>query len=195
MRRLRTLADKYYGQDPAKGRLRQVWGLLPKDERKGGMRRFASCAQALELSLLATAGLARVPAGGGALTAAWCLPPQLAAPPTARPPPPPFTLEQPPPLPRTPNPPPRPAPLQIIDETFGRIRGAAARDNAVWARGDGTRGYAQLTTEFIPIRCAASCHDSLFEKRSVAMRTGAPPAAKLPFEPMLQVYAPAASDA
>jgi hypothetical protein len=43
---------------------------------------------------------------------------------------------------------------QIIDETWARIKDAAARDNAKWARGDGTRGYAQLTTEFIPIRRA-----------------------------------------
>jgi hypothetical protein len=49
--------------------------------------------------------------------------------------------------------PPAPAiPPQIIDETWAAIRDAAARDNAKWARGDGTRGYAQLTTEFIPIR-------------------------------------------
>lgn len=44
---------------------------------------------------------------------------------------------------------------QIIDETWARVAPAAARDNAVWGRGDGGRGYRQLTTEFIPIRCGA----------------------------------------
>jgi hypothetical protein len=43
----------------------------------------------------------------------------------------------------------------MIDETWGSIKDAAARDNAKWGRGDGTRGYQQLTTEFIPIRSAA----------------------------------------
>ncbi|KAI8471595.1 MAG: coth protein-domain-containing protein [Monoraphidium minutum] len=41
---------------------------------------------------------------------------------------------------------------QIIDDTWGTIREAAARDNQRWGRGDGTRGYTQLTTEFIPVR-------------------------------------------
>lgn len=41
---------------------------------------------------------------------------------------------------------------QIIDETWARIKAAAALDNQKWGRGDGSRGYAQLTTEFIPIR-------------------------------------------
>jgi hypothetical protein len=42
---------------------------------------------------------------------------------------------------------------QIVDATWARIRDAAARDKARWARGDGSRGYAQITGEFIPIRC------------------------------------------
>ncbi|KAF8057939.1 hypothetical protein HT031_005885 [Scenedesmus sp. PABB004] len=44
------------------------------------------------------------------------------------------------------------APAQIIDATRARIEAAAAADNALWGRGDGSRGYAQLVTEFIPIR-------------------------------------------
>lgn len=40
----------------------------------------------------------------------------------------------------------------MIDTLWGRIKGAAAKDNQVWKRGDGSRGYTQLTTEFIPIR-------------------------------------------
>lgn len=41
---------------------------------------------------------------------------------------------------------------QLVDSTWGRIKGFAAQDNAVWQAGDGTRGYQQITTEFIPIR-------------------------------------------
>ncbi|KIZ02309.1 hypothetical protein MNEG_5654 [Monoraphidium neglectum] len=39
---------------------------------------------------------------------------------------------------------------QIIDETWARIKDAAARDNAKWARGDGTRGAKQLLQTYAP---------------------------------------------
>jgi hypothetical protein len=42
--------------------------------------------------------------------------------------------------------------LQLVDTTWNRIKGFAARDNAIWKQGDGTHGYTQITTEFIPIR-------------------------------------------
>eukprot|EP00775_Hariotina_reticulata_P008887 gene8887-9065_t len=41
---------------------------------------------------------------------------------------------------------------QIIDTQWAKISNVAAQDNLVWQRGDGSRGYQQLTTEFIPIR-------------------------------------------
>jgi hypothetical protein len=40
----------------------------------------------------------------------------------------------------------------MIDALYTKIQPVAAQDNAVWQRGDGSRGYKQLTTEFIPIR-------------------------------------------
>ena len=48
------------------------------------------------------------------------------------------------------------APCQVIDEMYERIRPAAARDDGIWGRGDGSRGLTQLTQEFIPIRWAAA---------------------------------------
>lgn len=42
--------------------------------------------------------------------------------------------------------------LQLVDATWNRIKGFAAMDNAIWKQGDGSRGYQQITTEFIPIR-------------------------------------------
>lgn len=41
---------------------------------------------------------------------------------------------------------------QLVDSTWARIRPLAAQDNTIWKQGDGSRGYAQITTEFIPIR-------------------------------------------
>jgi hypothetical protein len=40
----------------------------------------------------------------------------------------------------------------LVDTTWNRIKGLAAQDNTVWKVGDGSRGYQQITTEFIPIR-------------------------------------------
>jgi hypothetical protein len=42
--------------------------------------------------------------------------------------------------------------VQIIDDHYNRIKGVATADNAKWGGGDITRGYTQLTTEYIPIR-------------------------------------------
>lgn len=42
--------------------------------------------------------------------------------------------------------------VQLVDATWNRIKGFAAQDSAIWKQGDGTRGYTQITTEFIPIR-------------------------------------------
>lgn len=42
--------------------------------------------------------------------------------------------------------------LQLVDSTWNRIKGFAAQDNTIWKAGDGTRGYTQIATEFIPIR-------------------------------------------
>jgi hypothetical protein len=39
-----------------------------------------------------------------------------------------------------------------VDTTWNRIKGFTAADNAVWKVGDGSRGYQQITQEFIPIR-------------------------------------------
>lgn len=41
---------------------------------------------------------------------------------------------------------------QMVDALYAKIQPVAALDNTVWQRGDGSRGYKQITTEFIPIR-------------------------------------------
>jgi hypothetical protein len=40
----------------------------------------------------------------------------------------------------------------MVDALYTKIPPVAAKDNAVWKRGDGSRGYKQITEEFIPIR-------------------------------------------
>lgn len=42
--------------------------------------------------------------------------------------------------------------MQVIDALWQKIQAVAAMDNQVWQHGDGSRGYLQITTEFIPIR-------------------------------------------
>jgi hypothetical protein len=40
----------------------------------------------------------------------------------------------------------------MVDALYTKIQPVAAKDNTVWKRGDGSRGYKQITEEFIPIR-------------------------------------------
>ncbi|KAF6266395.1 coth protein-domain-containing protein [Scenedesmus sp. NREL 46B-D3] len=106
LRRLRTLADKYYGQD----RLRQVGGGAVGARRgpgfgRAGVRRH----------------VARATATGSSRGSMQAAPVAVGA-------------------------------LQMVDALYRTIQPVAALDNAVWQRGDGSRGYKQITEEFIPIR-------------------------------------------